>query len=435
MTRLLNLWDSLRTGFWFVPGLMTAIAVIMGFVMPAVDAQFAASEYTPWLKTTPAAAGRALSAFGGATATASGVVFSTTIVVLSLTSQQFGPRLLRTFLADPVTQITLGAFIGTSLYCLLVLRVIREVEGNRVAPDLSVALATLVTVLTLFQLIVFIHHIAVKIQAPEVLRAVADDLDDAIDRLFPECIGKEPREELIRKESLSLNGDPIRADHDGYLQGIDGQGLMSLAAQHDLVLELPYRPGEFIPRDEPVAVVRPVNKINDELRSEIAEHFLLGSRRTPRQDVECSIWELVEVAVRALSPGINDPFTAMLSLDYLGAAIGRLAGRQMPSGIRYDDRGTVRILAKPATFESAIDAAFNQIRQYGRGHADVTIRGLEILRHVASRAANGHQKAIVRRHAEMFLRAGEELSEAHDREAVKARFDEVEKKLAREREF
>jgi uncharacterized membrane protein len=432
MARLLNLWDTARTGFWFVPGVMTAIAVLMGFVMPIIDSHFKASEYTPWLTTTPAAAGRTLSAFGGATATARGVVFSTTIVVLSLASQQFGPRLLRTFLADRVTQITLGAFVGTSLYCLLVMRVIREVEGNPVAPDFSVALATLVSVLTLFQLIIFIHHVAVKIQAPEVLRAVANDLDDAIDRLFPERIGKGPEKHTSPQQPLSLEGDPVWAGRDGYLQAIDGDGLMSLAVQHDLVLELPYLPGEFTPRDEPFAFVRPVNKISDTLKKEIAGHFVLGSRRTPRQDVECSIWELVEVAVRALSPGINDPFTAMLSLDYLGAAIGRLAGRQMPSGLRYDDDGTLRIIAKSATIESAIDAAFNQIRQYGRTHADVTIRGLEVLQHVASRTTDDQQKAIVRRHAEMFLRAGEQLSEAHDQETVRSRFDDVTKALARE---
>ena len=433
MARLLNLWDTVRTGFWFVPGLMTAMAVILGFVLPAIDAQFKASEYTPWLKTTPAAAGRTLSAFGGAIATASGVVFSTTIVVLSLTSQQFGPRLLRTFLADRVTQLTLGAFVGTSLYCLLVMRVIREVEGNPVAPDLSVAVATLASVLTLFQLIIFIHHIAVKIQAPEVLRAVASDLEDAIDRLFPERLGEGPDQKAEPKEPPALEGDSVRAESDGYLQAIDSDRLMSLASKHDLVLELPCRPGEFVPRDEPIAFVRPVNKMSNELQSEIAECFVLGSRRTPRQDVECSIWELVEVAVRALSPGINDPFTAMLSLDYLGASIGRLAGRQMPSGLRYDEKGTLRIVAKPATFESACDAAFNQIRQYGRGHADVTIRGLEVLQHVASRATDDHQKAIVRRHADMFLRAGEELAEAHDREIVQRRFDEVAKALGGER--
>lgn len=427
MTWLLNQWDKIRTGFWFVPGLLTLAAIVLGFVMPAVDSAIEAKKYTPWLTTTPAAAGRTLSAFGGAIATASGVVFSTTIVVLSLTSQQFGPRLLRTFLADRTTQITLGAFIGTSLYCLLVMRVIREVEDNPVAPDLSVALATLISVLTLIQLIYFIHHIATKIQAPEVLRAVAWDLNDSIDRLFPGKIGRgiAAPEAPVHQIEASMDGETILSPSDGYLQAIDAEGLLEMAVKNDLVLELPRRPGEFTTRDEALAYVRPVGKLNDELRSKLRECFLLGVQRTPRQDVECSIAELVEVAVRALSPGINDPFTAMLALDYLAASLGRLAEREMPSAYRFDDGGTLRVIAKPATFESALNAAFHQIRQYGRNHADVTIRGLEALAHIASRATNTKQVAVIRQQAEMYRRGSNALPEENDRFAVSERFEQV----------
>ncbi|MDQ3331805.1 MAG: DUF2254 domain-containing protein, partial [Planctomycetota bacterium] len=260
-------------------------------------------------------------------------------------------------------------------------------------------------------------------------RAVASDLDDAIERLFPQPVEHGPKAIASPAEPLLLEGDAVTAGQDGYLQAIDADALLELAVEHDLVFELPCRPGDFLPRDEPVAFVRPVHKIDDDLKREIAERFLLGSRRTPRQDIECTIRELVEVAVRALSPGINDPFTAMLSLDYLGAALGRLAGREMPSGLRYDEQNKLRIVAKPATFQSALDASFDQIRQYGRGHADVTIRGLDVLRHVATRATNDDQRRAIRRQAEMFLRGSEDEPEQNDRDDVRRRFDKVVKTL------
>ena len=388
--------------------------------MPAVDGAFGdqINQYTPWLSTTPAAAGRTLSAFGGAIATATGVVFSTVIVVLSLASQQYGPRLLRTFLADATTQFSLGAFVGTSLYTLLVMRVIREVEGNPVAPDLSVWVAIVLSILTFGQLVYFIHHIARSIQAPRIIKAVADDLDAAIERLFPERVG-EPVANTPGKPQTPLAGldREIASVDEGYLQAVDSDRLMSLAVEHDLYLSLPRRPGDFLARGDLVAKARPAARLDDGIASELAECFLLGTRRTPRQDVECAIYELVEVAVRALSPGINDPFTAMSCLDYLGAALSRLAERRLPDSNRYDEGGRLRVtLERPPSFDSALNAAFDQIRQAGDGHVDVMIRAALALGRVSRAASDDDQRAVVRRQTQMLRRAAEKIAEPNDRE-------------------
>ena len=428
MVRLLNLWDKFRTGFWFFPGLMTATAVIAGIAMPHVDAFYgdAATKLFPWLQTTPAAAGRTLSAFGGAIAGATGVVFSTTVVVLSLTSQQFGPRLLRMFLSDATTQITLGAFVGTSLYTLLVMRVIREVEGNPIAPDLSVAVGTTMSVLTMMSLVYFIHHIAVSIQAQSILRAVAEDLDESIDRLFPQRVGQALTSEGAEQFS-AVEGHrvPVLAQEDGYLQAVDADRLLELAVAHNLVVEVPQSPGAFVPKGNALAYARPASAIDEALDDALCGCFVQGHRPTPRQDVECAIFELVEVAVRALSPGINDPFTAMSALDYLSAAVGRMAEREMPSGYRFDEHNALRVVARPAAFDSALAAAFNQIRQYSRGSADVTIRAFEALGHVAHRTTTPSQREAIRSHADMLDRGADTIPEPNDRQIATLRYERI----------
>ena len=469
MTRLLNLWDRYRTGFFFLPVLMTVGAIAIGFLMPEIDRWYGDQlvEFAPWLSTTPASAGRTLSAFGGAIATATGVVFSTVIVVLSLASGHFGSRLLRKFLSDTVTQFTLGLFVGNSLYCLLVMRVIREVEGNPVAPDLSVAFGTALSVFTFCQLIYFIHHIAVSIQAPTVIRAVADDLNDAIDRLFPEQVGRPSREarESVDADAFAAEEESSEKDHetdgvatpssiadatvetlvgknfpseapvsipgnaDGYLQAIDADRLMEIAVEHDLRIELTHRPGDFVSETDTLALARPGGQIDETLKADIQTVFLIGNRRTPRQDLECAIYELVEVALRALSPGINDPFTAMSCLDYLGACLVRLATREFPGKLRHDDQGKLRLITRPPTFDSAINAAFDQIRQEGRGHVDVTLRAMEALTRIAFAVESTQRAKVLRQQADMLLRGSQEFAEASDRAAVESRYSRLTKAL------
>lgn len=429
MARLLYFWDRLRTGFWLFPGMMAVAAIVAAIVLPGIDERLGTwIEQVPWLQTTPQAAGQTLSAFGGAIATASGVVFSTTIVILSLTSQQFGSRLLRTFLTDLTTQLTVGAFIGTSLYTLLVLRVIRESANRPFAPDLSVGLAVLLSVLTLVLLIYFIHHVAVSIQAPNVIRAVAADLDTAIDSLFPEVADRGPITTETPQAPPTESDRPslaVLSAQVGYLQAVEMDTLLKAAARYNVVLELPVRPGDFLSRGTLLALVSPNSTAPEGLPEKLSRCFLIGSRRTPRQDLECSIYELVEVAIRALSPGINDPFTAMSSLDYLGAALARLASRDMPSAYHFDQTGALRIIAEPSTFESAINAAFDQIRQDARYRADVTLRGLETLAFVARYVDRPERKEVLRRQAEMYFDNSSEFPQKKDREDARKRFDAV----------
>jgi uncharacterized membrane protein len=438
-TYLLNLWDATRSSYWFVPGLFAAGAVLLALFMPMLDAALAksASPLPDWISTTTDAARATLSAIAGAMVAVTGTVFSITIVTLSLTSQQFGPRLLRRFMYDLPTQVTLGVFLSTGFYCLLILRVVEHHEGGAQAPHLSVLAAVVLAVLSMVMLIVFIHHVAILIQAPQIVAAVASDLDDAIERLFPEATepagdDEPPAADGRRQEQqLAKNFLAVRTTREGYIQAIDIDGLMQIAGQRDLVVRLRPRPGDFIAAGLPLADVWPGGKGSledlsaDELTAPFNEKVIVGIRRTPRQDVECAIEELVEVAVRSLSPGINDPFTAINCVDRLGASLGRLAEKRLSRPYRCDDEGQLRIITRPESFPGALDAAFNQIRQHARSSVAVTIRLLEALATIAQHVANEADRKAVRLHAEMVSRMSESFSEEHDKREVQDRFERV----------
>lgn len=390
--RILNTWDNFRTGFWFIPSLFVIVAVVLGFGMPLVDERAGTwiVERAPWMSTTMAAARPSLSAIGGAMITVTGVVFSITVVTLSITSSQFGSRMLRSFMDDRITQVAIGMFVGTSLYCFLVMRSIREIDGSSFVPNVSVALSVFLAMVSTAILVFYIHHVAISIQAPKVLAALSTELDFAIDRLFPERSGKPPEDEdcatEARQQVAQLGEDflPLIADREGYLQAIDSDGLLAAAVEHDLTIELERMPGEFIIRDMQIARVWPAKDRAEEVTEKLNDTFIVGSRRTPRQDLLCAVDEMVEVAVRALSPGINDPFTAVTCIDRLTASLTRLAGRNMPSAFRHDKDGTLRLIAKPLSFAQVLDACFSQIRHYGKSSATVIQHLMKSLQHLAT---------------------------------------------------
>lgn len=433
-TYLLNLWDTVRASYWFVPGLFALGAILLSFAAPWLDATVdeSSAQLPEWILTTTGAARSTLSALAGAMMAVTGTVFSITVVTLSLTSQQFGPRLLRRFMYDLPTQMTLGLFLATGFYCLLILRVVEDRGGGPSAPHLSVLAAIVLAVLSMIMLIFFIHHVAMLIQAPHVVAAVARDLDDSIERLFPEKMGKSAGDQAKgdgnQEEQLGDNYAVVRSANEGYIQAIDTDRLMSLASEHDLVIRLRAGPGRFIEVGASLMDVWSTSETElmiDDLAAPLNETVITGIRRTPRQDVECAVAELVEVAVRSLSPGINDPFTAINCIDRLGAALGRLAERKLPEAHRYDDRGRFRVIAHPVTFADVLDAALNQIRQYGRDSVAVTIRLLDALQTIAEHVHRDPDMEALFLHATMIARAGEGFVEQHDRDAVFARFEQL----------
>lgn len=412
--RLATGWEQLRMSFWFVPTLMVAGAAVLAFVTLAIDEQLndAARDGLPWIYGGgPEGARSLLSTVASSSITVAGTTFSITIAALSLASGQFGPRLLRNFVRDTGNQIVLGTFVATFLYCLLVVRTVRGLEDSRVVPHLSVTVGVLLAIANLGVLIYFIHHVAMSIRADQVIATVGQDLDEAIEQLFPEQLGRglgAAGAEANALHTASMEPSASQAvtlDHDGYIQAIDVATLMDLAVERDLVVTLLYRPGDFVVADEPVALISPANHGDDEACDAIRGTLILGRERSAQQDVLFVVNQLVEVAARALSPGINDPFTAISCLDRLAAVLSRVARRPFPDGRRYDDDGQLRVVAKPIRFGELVDIAFDQIRSYGHKDLKVATRLLDLLARIGAATGDPARREPLIRQAQLTYAA------------------------------
>lgn len=386
-TLFLKYWDRVRSSFWFIPSVMVIGAVVLAVAMVALDETVTDKNLDSWWWAYTGSADGANAVLGtiaGSMITIAGTVFSLTLVALTLASSQFGPRLLRNFMRDPTNQIVMGTFIATFLYCLLVLRTVRRDEIEPFVPHLSVTLGVVFALASVGVLIHFIHHVAVSIQADEVIARVFGELMEGIDRLYPETFGKDPSQQdapavepsapSSLPESFESESRTVPAPEDGYLERVDGEALLSMAIREDVILRIERRPGHYVIAGTPLVRVWPGEKLTDDLAQEIRFAFVQGSQRTPTQDLGFPIDQLVEIAARALSPGVNDPFTAMTCVDRLGSGLARLAQRKMPSAFRLDDDGRLRVVARPQTFPSLVRSAFDPIRQHAASAAAVLRR-------------------------------------------------------------
>ena len=441
--KLANLWDRLLSSLWFIPTLMAVLAVGLSFATISLDQQvryeFLNRIGLVWAGG-PDGAYALLSTVAGSMITVAGTVFSISIVALTLASSQFGPRLLRNFLRDTGNQVVLGTFIATFVYCLLVLRTIRSPEETLFVPYFSVTIGVLLAMTSIGVLIYYIHHVSVSIQAPQIVATVGRSLNQQVAQLYPRQLGRNEHPTEVRQRNEEL---PPAFDRDavtftgpasGYVTSLDNDRLMKLAAQHDLVIQLVHRPGDFVVRGATLGLVWPSEHVSLELKRDLADTFVMGLQRTPLQDVEFLFNELVEVAIRALSPAINDPFTAMASVDWLGAALCHLAQTEFPSPYRYDDQDNLRIVADPITFAEAVDTAFDQIREYGRTSTAVTLRLLDTLAIIAARTRTEDQRAALLRQAAMIERGSRTgLAEEMDRAKVQAYYQKLLRSLGVEK--
>ena len=307
-----------------------------------------------------------------------GVVFSVMIVTLTLASQQFGPRMLRTFIRDRGAQLTLGTFVATFFYAMLVLISI----GSTFVPHLSVTVALALTALDLGVLIYFIHHTATAIQLPEVIASIARDLTKAID---DECVGAAQSTELVNGPSaavlearLDRSGQVVAAPASGYLRLVKHATLIAIAREFDAVIRLHDRPGHFLTQGHPMATVWPP-EVADTIRGRLERVHITGPLRTLTQDIAFGIDQLVEIAIRALSPAVNDTFTAMTCVDWLGDSLCRIAVDWYPQVNHRDRDGQIRLIAAPVSYERLVARSFEKIRQASGGMPAVLIRQLDAL--------------------------------------------------------
>lgn len=381
--RLLALWDRLRGSFWFLPTVMGCGAIMLSVALTRLDEAMEEDFYRrlAWVYLFgPEGARAILSAIASSMITVAGLTFSITMLTLQLASSQFGPRLLRNFMRDRGNQLVLGTFISTFVYCLLVLRTVKGTEGASFVPHMSVAVGVLFAIASLAVLIYFIHHTAHSIRIEILLASLAAETRDTIDRLYPEKLGHGPPAGGAslppRPEQEGWPGRPIHPAKSGYLQFVDSDALMEIAVRHDLVARIVVSPGAFVTPGDRLMTATPRDRVSDDTAAALAGALVVGEERTPNQDLAFSIRRIVEIAQRSLSPGINDPTTALYCIDRLSEAFANLAVREVPSAERFDDEGRLRVMAEVPSFEDLACTAFAAVARYGMSDADV-VRGLE----------------------------------------------------------
>lgn len=388
--RFFPYWDRISQSLWFVPSVLTAVAAIAAYVTVEVDRNWVDPELVRsfWFVFDVGSDGAraTLGAIAQSVITVTGVVFSVTIVALQLAASQFTPRVLRTFLSDRANQIVLGIFIATFTYTLLVVRTVGTPFDADAAfvPSISVTVSILLSLVSIGALIFFINHIAQSIRASQIISHVTHDARKLIDELFPSTIG-------AAEEEVPLAQDPpnvvahlsICAEKAGYLQGIDEDQLFGIAEEGRAVIRMDVPVGDFVlPHENMASVWFDDAEFTDEEREKmeqrVREAFVIGNHWTLGQDFERALVELTDIAVRALSPGINDPTTANLCVDRLGELLILLGNRKTPSAVRADGEGKIRFYTRRLSWSRAVDVAFAKVRHYGAGSPSVALRMLEI---------------------------------------------------------
>jgi uncharacterized membrane protein len=315
---------------------------------------------------------------------------------------QFSTRILRQLVRDRVSQVTLGVFVGTFLYCLLLLRVVQSAPTPRV-PTLGVAGAVVLALVAMGQLVYFIHHIVQIIQANHLVAGIADEAEEVVRSVFTAI--EEP-EAPLPADWEELPRHPIRATSSGYVQLVSVEALAAVAraARGVIVVKTPM--GHFATAGIPLAELRAPSPPSDEAEAEVASAFDVGVIRTMQDDVEWGIRLIVDIALKAISPAVNDPSTAAMCVDHLGRLLVLAAGRHAPPGARgAGEDGVARVVVPRPSLAGLIDLSFQQIRQFSRADMAVSIRILRALGRVLAVTEDAEARARIRLHARLVVSA------------------------------
>lgn len=420
--------EALRTNLGLVPMIE---AIVLYVVTHVIDrAAYHQSLSLPsWLIFGSADPSRQiLATLAAAVITVVGVVFSITIVTLTLASTQFGPRMLRNFIRDRGTQVTLGTFVATFVYSVLVLASIGTGSHGDFVPHIGVTVTFGLMVTDLAVLIYFIHHTAISIQLPQVIAGIAADLADAIKEqgsgnTEPHASSGPSAVELLNR--AELGGGVLLAPTSGYVQFIKHQNLVRLATKADAVISLEHRPGHFVVRGHRFATVWPPEAA-PLISKALGRAHIVGPHRTLTQDVSFGIDQLVEIATRALSQAINDTFTVLTCIDWLGENLCKIVTGWHPARVHRDSEGFIRVIAAEPAYDRLVQRSFEKIRQASLGMPAVMIRMLDALTRIMAETTSEGQRRVLLDQAAMIERACERsVPEAADRADIQRRYEAI----------
>jgi uncharacterized membrane protein len=424
--RLLTIWDYVRTSLWFIPLIMVVLGAGLAIVMLRLFPGWTGGSIESWWVNNGNGEDvrNLLSTLLSAVITMASLVFSMTVLALTLAANAYGSRLIRIFRADLRTQSVLGLFSMTIVYCLIVLRSINGAARMDEVPHLAVTVGTALALTCVLALVAFIQGVARSIVADEVVRRVCRDVDTSMSHL-PELSS----EDIAEHAPADLPADfenkalPIALPDGGYVQVVNYDELLSWTERRNVILRLEFRAGDFIVQGDRLMHVYPAPPDPGKARAELCRFIVIGDVRTPVQDLEYAVRQMVEMALRALSPGINDPFTATVVIDRLRDALSKLMSRRLPSEIQRDRSGTIRIYREVSTYSGILDQAFHQIRQSGSSHPAILIHMLKAIARIAEHARLDEQLRALMHHAKLIRAASlRDVPEPADRDDVEQSF-------------
>ena len=401
-TRVIEISENVRGSYWFLPALIASAGFSLGLALVLVDARLGDAwlgHYEWFYGSRPEGARAMLSTIAGSTITVAGVVFSITLAAVTYASGQFGPRLLGNFMRDRGNQATLGIFIGTYLYCLVVLRTIRSADEasadtsgamrEAFVPHLAMFGGLSLAIVSTAVLIYFVHHVTSGIHINNVIARVGGDLIADIRRPSDTAAAHPP------SRPLSGNLTPIQSTKTGYIEAIDFDALATIACQRDLVLHPLRRAGDFVSDGWHLLEAEAPGPIPEAVWRACHDTVTIGPQRTAQQDLRFAIDELVEIASRALSPGVNDPFTAIACIDWLGAALTEFDRHSESPKYMTDKDGTVRIILRPLQFDDYLKSAFGQLRSYVAADPNARSHALATLKELAAQANHVRHRLLI----------------------------------------
>lgn len=411
----INFIADLRASYWFVPGLMFLGALVLSFITLHLDALWGAewmAKQDVFRLTDRDSARAVLSVVAQSMIGVAGVSFSITLVAVSFASSQFGPRLVGNFMRDRGNQFTLGTFTAAFIYALMVLRSVspKSEDLELFVPQISVLTAIALAIMSVCVLIYFIHHVPQSIDIGNITATVGRQLRDRIADPFPEG----GRDATLRDVSLErfARGGAVHATETGYVRSLDVEALIEIATERDLILRLQYRPGDFVVAGDVLlhgvrADASDAGEPDLGDASDLRRAFAVGGERTAAQNLFFLADELVEICAFALSPGVNDPYTAVTCLDWLEAALREMAAGETPSPYRADESGAVRLIAHPVDFERMADRVLPRVTPYVARDAMTAVHLVRKLASLGHALDDPTRRAVVRRHMEALIDACE----------------------------
>ena len=437
--RIIKIWQDLQSSYYFIPGLMGLGSVCLAYLTIHLDEIYGlqVSDFGFFLSNKADGARTILATIAGSMMGVAATTFSITMVAVTSAAGQYGPRLIGNFMRDRGNQVTLGTFTSTFIYCLLILRVARtgdaQGEENAVAefvPNISLLTAMGLTLMSVGVLLYFIHHVPETLNVGNITARVGRRLRKDIETLYPEELGAQDKDNDADLTEYTLeDAIDIRAKAEGYIQTVNADALLRVAKKDNTVVKIEYRPGDFVTRGDVLLRVWPHEEWSED-STKYQNAYAMGQDRTAHQNILFLADELVEILARALSPGVNDPFTAINCINWFHSAMKVFMKGDMPSPYRRDDDGNLRVIAYPIDFERFASVICDQSRAYIASDRNTTLKMMTVLTELAAQSENKDAKAVLTTHLEKLRDAAlEAQSSSPDAKDIKVRFNHAQKMI------